>query len=153
MAKLKTVKSKNDFKSGVLALLKSHNIEVPELEQERLTENMLVYFNNHFKPPKDKTEYWPEIVSLYFQFYEETVGEKPAFLGTESKALKEISKVLMERYLHKNKNGIWDLKTCLQQFRLFYQAMCSLHHVKSRFSISYIALNFDKLVSELSAKK
>jgi len=153
MGKAKTIKSKTEFKNGFLALLKAHNIEVAELEQEKLAESMLTFFNNRFAPPKEVTPYWSEIVSLYFQTYTDITGQKPAFLGTESKALKEISKVLMERYLRRTNDGIWSLESCLSTFKKFYEAMCTIHNVKTNFSISYLFHNFDKLTSQLSAKK
>lgn len=151
MAKPKTKKDITAFKAGLIPLLKSSNVELPETEMDKLLENLMIYFSNKYRPD-EKTPHWNALVSQYFQTYQEVVGERPAFLSSEPKGLKQISQILMDRYMKKNPQGIWDEETALKQHQIFYQAILTLHNAKQYFSISYLHLNFDKLCSQLAYK-
>jgi hypothetical protein len=103
--------------------------------------------------PDNKTVWWQELVSHYFKYYEELVGEIPAFMGAEAKGLKEVSAVLQKRYLHKNKEGIWDAETAVRQHQIFYDMVITLPFVRQNFSIAFLHNQFDKVVSQLAHQK
>ena len=152
MAAPKTKKSISEFKAGLLPILKAHHVDLAEVEMEKLTSNLLIYFANKFKPD-EKTPHWEtSVVPTYFQFYFELVGERPAFLSSDPKSLKLISKTLMERYMRKNPQGIWDEETCTNQHLTFYNSVITLPYVRENFSISFLFNFFDKICSQLAYK-
>jgi hypothetical protein len=152
MAKITTKKGATSFQDGITAILLAHGIEVPTDRREKLLSDMLYYFNDKYKPD-NKVKHWNECVTLYFTVYRNITDNEPAFLGNEARALKEVSNTLMSRYLKKNINGIWDVETCIRQHEIFYSMITTIPFVKQNFSIAFVANNFDKITSQLSAKK
>lgn len=152
MGKIKTKKASNSFQSGITAILLAHGIEIPIDRSEKVLNDLLYYFNEKWKPD-NKVKHWQDIVNLYFLVYRNINDTEPAFLGNEARALKEVSNILMSRYLKKNINGIWDAETCIRQFETLYSIIITLPFVKQNFSIAFVANNFDKITSQLSAKK
>lgn len=152
MAKIKTKKAKLSMKQGIDEILKSHGIDLDDSIKEPLLDDMIIYFNSVYKPD-DKVLYWSELVSQYMSFYLELVGEKPLFNPIQAIALKKLSKVLMERYLKANNNGIWDLQVCLKQHDTFYRMVCTLDFYRRSFTVSLCYNNFDTIIAQLSDKR
>lgn len=151
MAKIKTVRQSKNFFEGIKGILNLYKIEIPLDKEESFLCDMKHYFNEVYKPD-NKTVWWQELVSHYFKYYEELVGEIPAFMGAEAKGLKEVSAVLQKRYLHKNKEGIWDAETAVRQHQIFYDMVITLPFVRQNFSIAFLHNQFDKVVSQLAHK-
>lgn len=152
MAKIKTKKQVKNFSEGIKGIMALYKISIPQDKEEVFLEDMKHYFNEVYKPD-NKTIWWQELVNHYFQYYEDLVDEIPAFMGAEAKGLKEVSAVLQRRYLHKNKDGIWDAETAVNQHQVFYDMVITLPFVRQNFSIAFLHNQFDKVVSQLSHQK
>jgi hypothetical protein len=151
MAKIKTAKQSKNFNEGIKGIMNLYKIEIPIDKETLFLEDMKAYFNTVYKPD-NKTVWWQELVNHYFRYYEDLVGEIPAFMGAEAKGLKEVSAVLQRRYLHKNKNSIWDAETAVNQHQIFYDMVITLPFVRQNFSIAFLHNQFDKVVSQLAHK-
>lgn len=150
--KLKTKKAKTSFADGITSILEAHGLHLESESLEPLLKDFEIYFNETFKPD-NKTPFWTELVSQYIAFYLELVGEKPVFNPIQAISLKKLSKVLMERYLKANNNGIWDLQVCLKQHDTFYRMVCTLDFYRRSFTVSLCYNNFDTIIAQLSDKR
>jgi hypothetical protein len=151
MAKIKTKKQIKTFSEGIKGIMDLYNISMPKDKEESFFEDMKHYFNEVYRPD-NKTMHWQQLVNHYFAYYEELVGELPAFMGAEAKGLKDVSAVLQKRYLHKNVDGVWDAETAVHQHQIFYDMVITLPFIKQNFSIAFLHNQFDKVVSQLAHK-
>ena len=95
------------------------------------------------KKEKKVTEFFKELVSVYFQFFEKKFGLRPSFDGSAPRDLKIIIEAMKKR--SEEKNVEWTLEIATSMLETFLRFCFSDPWLKDNFMLSNLNRQKDKI--------
>lgn len=102
------------------------------------------------KTQKEKTEFFTEMISVYFRFYENNFGLKPSFDGSAPRDLKMIVEAMKSRSLE---NGVeWTLQIAEAMLNKFLEYAIKEVWLKENFFLFNLNRQKDKIFFKIKSQ-